>query len=72
MRLCSLATGSVSQNKVRNNETERKNHTQPLISIVTCKGLAGLIIMDYRFDDWVNWHFFTIKINYNRSQSMAP
>jgi hypothetical protein len=28
--------------------------------IVTWKGLAWLIIMSSRFDDWIYWHFFTI------------
>jgi hypothetical protein len=27
--------------------------------------------MDSRFDDWIYWHFFAIKINYARSQSMT-
>jgi hypothetical protein len=37
---------------------------------VTYKGLAWLIIMGFRFDDWVYWHFFTITVDYYSSQSI--
>jgi hypothetical protein len=35
--------------------------------IVTCKGLAWLIIMGSGFDDWIYWHFFTTTVDYNSS-----
>jgi hypothetical protein len=34
-------------------------------------GFAWLIIMGSKLDDWIYWHFFTITINYNSSQSMT-
>jgi hypothetical protein len=35
------------------------------------QGLAWLITVGSRFDGWIYWHFFTITINYNRSQSLT-
>jgi hypothetical protein len=32
-------------------------------------GVAWLIIMGSGFDDWVNWHFFTITVDYNSSHT---
>jgi hypothetical protein len=40
-------------------------------NIVTYEGLAWLIIMGSGFDDWIYWHFFTITVNYDSSQSMT-
>jgi hypothetical protein len=37
------------------------------VYIVTCKGLAWLIIMGSGFCDWVYWQFFTVTVNYNGS-----
>jgi hypothetical protein len=34
------------------------------IHIVTCKGLAWLLVMGSGFDDWIYWHIITITINY--------
>jgi hypothetical protein len=42
-----------------------------LYSIATYSGLVWLIIMGLGFDDWVYWHFFTITINYDSSQSVT-
>jgi hypothetical protein len=42
-------------------ETKHEKH------IVTCKGLAWLIIMGSGFDDWVYWHLFIITVDYNSS-----
>jgi hypothetical protein len=42
-----------------------------VIYVVTYKGLAWLIIMGYKFDDWVYWHFFIITINYDSFQLMT-
>jgi hypothetical protein len=39
----------------------------PDMYIVTCAGLAWLIIMGSGFDDRVHWHVFTITLNYNSS-----
>jgi hypothetical protein len=41
------------------------------IDVVMYLGFAWLIIMGCGFDDWVYWHFFTIMINYDSSQSMT-
>jgi hypothetical protein len=38
---------------------------------VTNSELSWLTIMGSGFDDWIYWHFFTITINYNSSQSMT-
>jgi hypothetical protein len=37
------------------------------VNIVTCKGLAWLMITCFGFDDWVYWRFFIIAVNYNSS-----
>jgi hypothetical protein len=35
------------------------------------KGFAWLITVGSGFHYWVHWHFFTITVNYNSSQSMT-
>jgi hypothetical protein len=35
------------------------------VRIVTYKGLALLITIGSRFDDWIYWHLFTITDNHN-------
>jgi hypothetical protein len=41
------------------------------VYIFTYSGLAWLIIMGSGLYVWIYWHFFTITINYNSSQSMT-
>jgi hypothetical protein len=36
--------------------------------IVTCWGLAWLIIMGSGVDDWIYWHFFTVTLTYDSSR----
>jgi hypothetical protein len=37
--------------------------------IVSCKGIAWLIIMGSGFYDWIFWHFFTITVDYNSAHT---